>query len=58
MLWKDFKPWEGNVVLFLDPYVWIMKDLPRQERNNNNIEVIAGYLAELTIDDALDKNTV
>lgn len=45
-------------MLFLDPYVWIMKDLPRQERNNNNIEVIAGYLAELTIDDALDKNTV
>lgn len=45
--------------MFLDPYVRIRKGLPRQERNNNNIiEAIAGYLAETTIDDALDKNTV
>ena len=32
--------------------------IPRQERNNNNIEAIPGYLAEITIDDALTDNTV
>lgn len=47
-----------EVALFLDPYVRIRKGLPRQERNNNIIEAIAGHLAEITIDDALDKNTV
>ena len=47
-LWKDFR-WEGMLRCF--------SILPRRERNSNNIEAIAGYLAEITSYDALDKNT-
>ena len=47
-LWKDFR-WEGMLRCF--------SILPGRERNNNNIEATAGYLAEITIYDAIDKNT-